>query len=211
MENKILKFIGFSAMGLILFVATMVIIRWVVDFVTWSTLDSGWAQVIGSVLALAVAIYVMRQQASFAISTEERALKRQADTVAAIVAKLNEEIQYYAQRLDDEESSAEALFDLKDTDAFFEVLKAVDAIPLYSLGSVKMVRGIFEMQKASRRFKEILEWGQQLNATTPDFRQWDSQEITRRAAFMGLVSRIAYGIFVDGYNALVTETQNSRA
>jgi hypothetical protein len=62
MENRIWKIIGFWAMALLLFIATMIIIRWVVGFVTWSTLDSGWAQAIGSVAAIVGAFLLARQQ-----------------------------------------------------------------------------------------------------------------------------------------------------
>jgi hypothetical protein len=88
MNEKILKFLGYWALGLIMFVATMIIIRWVVDFITWSSLDSGWAQVIGSLAALAVAIFVMSRQNAHAahliVEADLLALRRRAAAISAI-------------------------------------------------------------------------------------------------------------------------------
>ncbi len=53
---------GAWALGLLLLIATMIIIRWLIDFVTWTTLDSGWTQAIGSIAALGIAIYVGNMQ-----------------------------------------------------------------------------------------------------------------------------------------------------
>lgn len=62
MEKEKLGPFAAWALGLLLFIATLIIIRWTVDFINWSTLDSGWAQVLGAVGALAVAIYIMNEQ-----------------------------------------------------------------------------------------------------------------------------------------------------
>lgn len=62
MDNNIWKVIGYWAMGLILFVATLVLIRWAVDFATWSALDSGWAQAIGSVIAILASFFLFSRQ-----------------------------------------------------------------------------------------------------------------------------------------------------
>jgi hypothetical protein len=61
MNRKLVEICGFWAMGLLLLIATLIIIRWMVDFVTWSALDSGWAQAIGSVAAILVAIWIARR------------------------------------------------------------------------------------------------------------------------------------------------------
>jgi hypothetical protein len=62
MDRKLWEKLGFWAMGLLLFVATMIIISWLVDFVTWSTLDSGWAQAIGSVAAILASFFLFQRQ-----------------------------------------------------------------------------------------------------------------------------------------------------
>lgn len=198
MREKFWEALGFATMGLILFVATMVIIKWLIDFVTWTTLDSGWAQAIGSVAALGIAIYIMREQARFSLQAENRALIRQANTVSAIVEKLHTELQYYAKALKNEETAAKNLHDLKDTKAFFEVSKAVDAIPLYSLGSIYMVRGIFEMQKAANEFAILLEEAKRFAAENPDFSTWNGGHIAKQGRFIGMKSKISYGLFLKG-------------
>jgi hypothetical protein len=41
------------SLGLLLLIATMIITRWVIEFATWSALDSGWAQALGGIAAIA--------------------------------------------------------------------------------------------------------------------------------------------------------------
>jgi ABC-type cobalt transport system substrate-binding protein len=52
MSEKMFRAIGLSALCLIVFVCTLIIIRWCITFVTWSGLDSGWAQAIGTIAAI---------------------------------------------------------------------------------------------------------------------------------------------------------------
>lgn len=89
MENKILKVLGYWALALILFVATFIVIRWAVDFATWSTLDSGWAQAIGSVAAIFFAYYLGERQAAAAMTVTREAsrmdARRRYDSILALV------------------------------------------------------------------------------------------------------------------------------
>lgn len=78
MENIRLKVIGFWAMALILLVETMIIIRWVIEFVTWSSLDSGWAQAIGSIAAIGGAVWIFR--------TDSAIRHRESKVVALLAA-----------------------------------------------------------------------------------------------------------------------------
>jgi hypothetical protein len=137
MNEKILKFLGYWALGLIMFVATMIIIRWVVDFITWSSLDSGWAQVIGSLAALAVAIFVMSRQNAHAahliVEADLLALRRRAAAISAIsrtsytlastpiqdISNVND----HCARLAAKRRSIDTM------------LAKLDAIPLHELGS----------------------------------------------------------------------------
>lgn len=64
MREKLFYAFGLWAIALILFIATFIIIRWTVDFATWSSLDSGWAQAIGSVAAIFAAFFLGERQAS---------------------------------------------------------------------------------------------------------------------------------------------------
>jgi hypothetical protein len=58
MSDKAWERLGFAAMATITFVCTLAVIRWAIDFVAWSGIDSGWAQAIGSVVAIAVAFWI---------------------------------------------------------------------------------------------------------------------------------------------------------
>lgn len=79
MENRYLKIIGFWAMALILFVATFIVIGWAISFASWASLDSGWAQAIGSLIGIGIAIWVpykQRRDSENAQKDAERAEER---------------------------------------------------------------------------------------------------------------------------------------
>jgi hypothetical protein len=85
MKNEELGPISAWALGLLLLVATMIIIRWVVDFVTWSTLDSGWAQTIGSVAAIMASFLLFsRQRKHEQQEGRDNELARRTRAVAAV-------------------------------------------------------------------------------------------------------------------------------
>jgi hypothetical protein len=66
MEDRFWKITGFWAMGLLLFISTMIIIHWVVGFANWSTLSAAdlgtWAGAIGTVATLIGTIRLARQE-----------------------------------------------------------------------------------------------------------------------------------------------------
>jgi hypothetical protein len=83
---KIWKVIGFGAMALILFVATLIIIRWVIGFVTWSTLDSGWTQAIGSIIALAASFgFFYAQKRAEVVRIETESILTMTKSVIAVL------------------------------------------------------------------------------------------------------------------------------
>jgi hypothetical protein len=71
--------LGFAALAVIIFVCTLVVIRWAIEFITWSNIDSGWAQAIGAVAAIGVAIWVAHRD-----SRERRDERHAVAIVAAI-------------------------------------------------------------------------------------------------------------------------------
>jgi len=79
MEEKLWKVIGFWAMGLILFIATFIIIRWAINFATWSALDAGWAQAIGAIASIWGAFWIANRSAR-----EQRARERTLAIVASV-------------------------------------------------------------------------------------------------------------------------------
>jgi hypothetical protein len=94
MKKEDIGFFGGWALFLLLFVATLIIIRWSVDFVTWSSLDSGWAQAIGSVAAIFAGFTLARWQLKQNRHDERRRLNadddRRLKTVLAIFRQIDE-------------------------------------------------------------------------------------------------------------------------
>jgi hypothetical protein len=66
MENKISKVIGFCAMGLILLVSSILILRWILDFLDWARFAPGdlatWLGAIGTISAFFGTIYIARTE-----------------------------------------------------------------------------------------------------------------------------------------------------
>lgn len=66
MANKILKFIGLCAMGLILLVGSILILRWMLDFLDWARFAPGdlatWLGAIGTISAFFGTIYIARTE-----------------------------------------------------------------------------------------------------------------------------------------------------
>lgn len=62
MESKFLKVFGYWAIGLLLTVATLLIVHWTRNSVPWNKLDSGWVQAVGSVVAILVSFFFFRRQ-----------------------------------------------------------------------------------------------------------------------------------------------------
>ncbi|MFL6672914.1 MAG: hypothetical protein ACJ8LG_06460 [Massilia sp.] len=151
MEDRLWKVIGFWAMGLLLFMATMIIIRWVVDFITWSTLDSGWTQAIGSLAALLVAIYVMSKQNAHAarllVDADTLVFRRRAAAVSAIVERavrvanaVYDDLDITPAEIADTADYAERLNGGRM--AIQDVVATVKSIPTYELGSYDMAEAI---------------------------------------------------------------------
>lgn len=163
MQDKVLKVIGFWAMGLILFVATLIVIRWVIDFVTWSALDSGWAQVLGSIAALIGAILIMGHQNSSAArlvaDSDRRGRLLRATSVHAILNDYYNRLQIMRMCADilppaalsdswaiSFKGAAEELPEMRDT---------LRTIPAYDLGAYDLVEGLHFFIDLVKRYSEI--------------------------------------------------------
>jgi hypothetical protein len=87
MKDRLWKIIGFTAIGLILFLSTLIIIRWAVDFATWSTMDSGWAQAVGSIAALAASFgFFYAQKRAELVRAEAESVLTQTKAVIAVLS-----------------------------------------------------------------------------------------------------------------------------
>jgi len=155
MGDKFWKFIGYWAVSLLMFIVTLVVIRWTIDFVTWSTLDSGWAQVIGAILALMVAIYVMSRQNKHAtrliVDADTLALRRRSSAVNAIVKRIHHVVRLAYELGSEPRGSIDNVSHmqrrLKGSQRSVELMLAkVKEIPAHELGSFDIVDSLFVMQ-----------------------------------------------------------------
>lgn len=62
MGAKFLRMAGYWALGLLMLIATAILVHWAITFVNWSGIDSGWAQAIGSVAAILASFFLFRRQ-----------------------------------------------------------------------------------------------------------------------------------------------------
>ncbi len=153
MSDKALRAIAFAIFSPMFFVCTLLIIRWGIEFVTWTTIDAGWAQAIGSVGALGVAIYVMSRQnkhaATLIVRADRMAVLRRAASVHAILKRSHMQVQNMrlATRLrplnisDKERLTRE----LEISGEMLDTMKKTFlTIPAYDLGSYDMAYGIVD-------------------------------------------------------------------
>jgi hypothetical protein len=65
------EMLGFITLGIMVFICAIIVIRWAVDFVTWSALDSAWVQALGSVAAIIGALEIFRRQNAAVVRNAE--------------------------------------------------------------------------------------------------------------------------------------------
>lgn len=179
MKNEEFGPFGAWSLGLILFIATMVVLHWVVGFVTWSTLDSGWAQAIGAVLAILVAIYLSERQHKNSLSlfsaTEHATLKRRLVSILAVLDQAITQLDYTIDKLRGEGTHAYlrngSALKGDDLDHFFfnfgweglgkkrqfdDIVEVINRIPMHELGHRDLVHSVFEFRNALMRLDDHL-------------------------------------------------------
>ncbi|QDG69401.1 hypothetical protein [Janthinobacterium tructae] len=207
MHNNILKWLGLCAMAVIIFICAVIAIRWAINFIAWTELDSGWAQAIGSVAALGVAIFVMHMQATraetLARDIELRSLLRQANSVRIILDKMLTEISSITPALMDRQTAAQSLLEWKDAKIFIETSHVLNTVPVHALGSAQMVSGFMEIKEAANTLSDLLNEAKTIfdNGQT-DPQQWNVDAIVRAAGYSKLRSKIAYSIYLKGVEKL---------
>jgi hypothetical protein len=179
--DKILKVIGFTAMGLIVIVTGVIVIHWAVGFVQWSGLDSGWAQFIGAIAALAVAIYLGDRQhknsMELLLRTDRLALEGRLSSVLAVLDEAVIRVQYVKNITLGEGYFAHLRENLSATmqgtnldvamlyaglsafvgrPQFGELIEAIDRIPMHELGHSNMVSALFTVRNALRVYDQSL-------------------------------------------------------
>jgi hypothetical protein len=157
--------------------------------VTWSTLDSGWAQVIGSVAALGVAIYVADRQHQHSLklftTTETMTLRRRLESVQAVIEEAENQVKsvtdlmfgegfYSFLRENDQLSGHNLDFFLVTmycdrfgkNRKFDDIIEVLKQIPVHELGHQELVHAVFDVKNALIRFDDrILEVCSDLDAT----------------------------------------------
>jgi hypothetical protein len=141
----------------------------------WSQEAAGWAQAIGSVIAIGVAIVLSRRQSRDAnrvmIEADLRQLLRRLDSFRGIVNSANTQMRNVADDLlgvkireirkrppspanpeDDRMYMTMALDHMRGKHPFIETLAIIDAIPLHDLGSSDLVEAVRDLKNAVQSF-----------------------------------------------------------
>jgi hypothetical protein len=121
---------------------------------------AAWVQAIGSIGAIAAAIYILDRQNRNAEKLQRRAedisVLRKYSGIAAIVDHANDLIQDARVRLCDPHMRADFFGISYSPAAFHDVERALVAIPLHDLWSYQMVVGVREMCDLVRAVKTIV-------------------------------------------------------
>jgi hypothetical protein len=152
MRNEELGKFGAWALGLLLFIATLLVIRWTVDFVTWSPLDSGWAQAIGAVAAIYFSYRAGLKQSHDALQTvreaDRIAAQRKFDAVLAVV----DTAEAYANRISGIFQNGYAIYlalSIQYSERFMsDLMDALQVIPAHELGSYETVSTFLTLRNA---------------------------------------------------------------
>jgi hypothetical protein len=157
MKKEELGPLGAWALGLLLFIATLLIIRWTIDFVTWSTVDSGWAQAIGAVAAIFFSYRAGLKQSKDALASvhaaDKLATQRKFESVVAVV----DSTKAYAERVSTAFYDGRADFltlHIEYSDHFMQnVINTLQIIPAHELGSYEAVTALLIVRNAATDFR----------------------------------------------------------
>lgn len=156
MNNRFLTAIGYWILSLLMFVATMIVIRWVIAFVSWTRIDSGWAQAIGSILAVIAAFLVADRQ--FQMSRRESRVVANSDTIRRIKIILDmftsvvfESTHFHASALGYGANVANL-----DTSRIIELRDTFKSIPLLDVPTSDLASFIVAMPLQIDRLLQIL-------------------------------------------------------
>lgn len=96
MENKFLKYLGYSTMALLLVVFTIIILRWGINFLDWARFDAGdlgtWVGAVGTVGALFGTVVLAR-------SETRRRLRQEHDAAVIAAAFIDLPLEVYRRTL----------------------------------------------------------------------------------------------------------------
>lgn len=184
--------------------AMLLLIKTVGQFVGANTAQ--WVQALGSILALVGAFVIMHRQnahvAAMSLDAERRTLVRQAKIVAVLADKLRFEIEWFTGLLSHSESPAAILWEHREQELFTEILPVFDTIPLYSLGSERLVRGVFEIKKAAADLRRLVETAARIPKAQFDFSDLGDKNIRKHSGSIRLRAAIAHDLVNSGRDEL---------
>ncbi|WP_028102458.1 hypothetical protein [Pseudoduganella violaceinigra] len=149
MREKIVNFFGFCLFALVIFILTLLVIRGAVTIVTWATIDSGWAQAIGSVIAIFSAFILGERQAAKArkdaldLVRIEMQHKRQAILELCRAAKCRSDL---VRKVFVTEYDFAARYSLYHHDLIRGILTGMESAPAYEIGSAEAINAFMEIK-----------------------------------------------------------------
>jgi hypothetical protein len=156
MQEKLLKVAGYWAMGLILVVATLIVIRWAADFVSWSGLDSGWAQAIGGMAAIGAAYVFGERQANaalIAVRAADRVLvERRNASILAVVDACSAYCIHVKKAFGPDKVHSIYLHIQYVPKTMESHIAALEAIPAHELGSYVAVSALMGLRQSLHFF-----------------------------------------------------------
>lgn len=179
MMDKLWKVVGLAAVSIAVLVCGVIVVHWAVGFVNWAGIDSGWAQFIGAIAALAVAIYLGERQHSGSIrllkKADQLALERRLLSIVALMDEmvarvqavkdmvLGEGLHAHVRQASTQTGSEQDHFVMywacglmAGRPQFAELVEAIDRIPMHELGHPEIVRALFSARELMNRYDDQL-------------------------------------------------------
>lgn len=175
MRDDFLRIVGCVVLGLVILLGTLAGFQMLSVSPIWSEKGAAWVQAVGSVAALAVAIFVMARQNAHAtrllVMADERALHRRAKTMLAVMERAY--MQLSNCRIGLQSSMVpQAKVGIGDACAVaYHILSELRsrflAIPTHELGDYDLAVGVQQMTEAVTNFASLIEdWRKQRSYPT---------------------------------------------
>lgn len=178
MRDEFLKILGVIVLGLVIIAGTLACFEMLSISPLWGDGGAAWVQAVGSIAALGVAIFVMSHQNKNAVRliyyADELQVKRRARVAGIIFRDLRGPAEYFAYSLieDYHAADAEEASDLiaarrhalscqidtlsVDQTWYHDPLTMINNIPIYEIGSERLVDIIFIFRNGLKRFAAAL-------------------------------------------------------
>lgn len=158
MAEKYWVRIGYCAIAVMIFISTLITIRWTIDFVTWSQIDSGWAQVIGSIAAIFGAFFLGERQSRDAmqmvLKTDRIAAYRRGKSILALTDAAQSHTSGALEAFNDEGFDYLGLMFYYSEQTMKNIIEALAAIPAHEIGSYQAVSAVLRIRDSSAYFQK---------------------------------------------------------